>query len=223
MEGLTKLLVEGRSKGACVVLGFQDLPGLQSVYGEKIAAEVIGLCSNKAFLRSSDPETQKFASSNFGDREIDLPRISITTSQSKSRGKDGTSYTEGEQTQRSYHRETKPLILASQFRSDLPRPNPKVGISGYYQTALVGEPYHANVPGNFVSQSLPEIHYRSLPESVADFLPRYAKDEPVMALEEWKPADLERLNLGHRVDLLETEASQRQKKPEDKAWKEAMP
>lgn len=223
MEGLAKLLVEGRSKGACVVLGFQDLPGLQSVYGVDIAAEIVGLCSNKAFLRSSDPSTQSFASKNFGERETDLPRIAITATQSTTRGKDGTNYSEGEQTQRSYERRAKPLILPSQFRSDLPRPNPSVGLSGFYQTALVGEPYYANLPGDFVGQMLPGIDYQQLPESAADFLPRYTAEGGIMTLEEWTEADLARLNLAHRVDLLETETSRRQNKTDDKAWKEKMP
>lgn len=61
LEGLTSLLNRGRSKGVCVVLGFQDIEGLREVYGPHLANELIGQCGNKAVLRLQSPETAKWA------------------------------------------------------------------------------------------------------------------------------------------------------------------
>src|SRR5262249_29654626 len=46
-DGLSELVVEGRSKGVCPVLGFQDLDGFFHVYGEKEGNELIGQFSNR--------------------------------------------------------------------------------------------------------------------------------------------------------------------------------
>ena len=61
LEGLSSLLNRGRSKGVCVVLGFQDIEGLREVYGQHLANELIGQCGNKAILRLQSPETAKWA------------------------------------------------------------------------------------------------------------------------------------------------------------------
>ena len=204
LDGFYSLLVEGRSKGACVVLGFQDIPGLYSVYGRELAAEMIGLCSNKAFLRSSDNDTQEFASRSFGTQEIDLPRASVSHGVSRTYG-DSRSTSESTTTQYSYHRETKPLLLPSQFRSDLQRPTPNTGLNGYYQTALVGQPYFANIPGTFIHQTLGKVDYETLPDEHSDLLPRIDPAGKMLSLEEWDDEDLKRLNLREYPELLETD------------------
>lgn len=210
LDGFYSLLVEGRSKGACVVLGFQDIPGLYSVYGRELAAEMIGLCSNKAFLRSSDNDTQEFASRSFGTQEIDLPRASVSHGVSRTYG-DSRSTSESTTTQYSYHRETKPLLLPSQFRSDLPRPTPNTGLNGYYQTALVGQPYFANIPGTFIHQTLGKVDYETLPDEHSDLLPRIDPAGKMLSLKEWDDADLERLNLREYPELLETDEAREPK------------
>ena len=78
LEGLGRLLTKGRSKGACVVLGYQDIEGLREVYGHQTAAEITGQCSNKAILRTDSPETAKWGASLFGDQEI-LERSTSST------------------------------------------------------------------------------------------------------------------------------------------------
>jgi len=227
MEGLNSLLVEGRSKGACVVLGLQDIPGLHSVYGRELAAELIGLCSNKAFLRSSDNDTQQFASHCFGTQEIDLPRTAVTHGVSKTYSKEN-SVSETYSTQVSYQRQTKPLVLPSQFRSDLPRPHPTTGLSGYYLTALVGQPYFANIPGNYIHQALGQVDYNTLPEEHSDFLPRIDRDGKLLSLLEWDDEDLKRLNLREHPELLETDEATEDKErdpqlPERGDWAHVLP
>ena len=221
LDGFHSLLVEGRSKGACVVLGFQDIPGLYSVYGRELAAEMIGLCSNKAFLRSSDNDTQEFASKSFGSQEIDLPRISVSQGSTQTYGRE-RSTSESQTTQYSYQRETKPLLLPSQFRSDLPRPTPNTGLSGYYQTALVGQPYFANISGGFIHQTLGQVDYDSLPKKHADLLPRNDPEGKLLSLREWDDADLARLNLEEHPALLETAEAGSSKLPSRDEWEEIM-
>lgn len=61
IEGLSSLLNRGRSKGVCVVMGFQDIEGLREVHGEHLANELVGQCGSKAIFRLQSPETAKWA------------------------------------------------------------------------------------------------------------------------------------------------------------------
>jgi len=68
LDGLSRLLTKGRSKGACVVLGFQDIDGLRDVYGSEVANEICAQCNNIAVLRVNSPSTANWASDLFGRR-----------------------------------------------------------------------------------------------------------------------------------------------------------
>ncbi|MFX8836738.1 type IV secretion system DNA-binding domain-containing protein, partial [Acinetobacter baumannii] len=46
LDGLSRLMTKGRSKGACVVLGFQDIDGMRDVYGDQVANEICAQCNN---------------------------------------------------------------------------------------------------------------------------------------------------------------------------------
>jgi type IV secretory pathway TraG/TraD family ATPase VirD4 len=70
LDSLNTLLTKGRSKGACCVLGFQDIEGLRKVYGREECNELVGQCNNKAILKINSPETALWAASLFGDREV---------------------------------------------------------------------------------------------------------------------------------------------------------
>lgn len=69
LDGLSSLLTKGRSKGACVVIGFQDIEGLRESFGTGTANEIVGMCANKAILRLDSAETAEWASKLFGDYE----------------------------------------------------------------------------------------------------------------------------------------------------------
>lgn len=69
IDGLTSLLNKGRSKGACVVLGFQDFAGMKTVYGELEAEEITSMCWHKIFLRLG-AESSSWASELFGSPEF---------------------------------------------------------------------------------------------------------------------------------------------------------
>ena len=68
LDGLGRLLTKGRSKNACVVMGFQDIDGMREVYGKEVANEICAQFNNAALLRVNSPETAQWASDLFGRR-----------------------------------------------------------------------------------------------------------------------------------------------------------
>ena len=67
LPGLDDLMNNGRSKGACVVIGFQDIQGLRSVYGQEVADEITSMCSSFMVLRLAGTVTPKWAAELFGE------------------------------------------------------------------------------------------------------------------------------------------------------------
>ena len=70
IDALNRLLLKGRSKNVCVVLGFQDIEGLREVYGDKVANEIVGQCVHYAFLKLNSPTTADWASHAIGEQEV---------------------------------------------------------------------------------------------------------------------------------------------------------
>lgn len=70
LEKLGELLRAGRSKGACVVLGFQDMHSLYEQYGKDLTHSLLNNIGNHAWLKLNDPETAQWASSLFSQREV---------------------------------------------------------------------------------------------------------------------------------------------------------
>jgi hypothetical protein len=68
LDMLPDLLKQGRSKGACVVLGVQNLDGLITVYEESAAMDLVSQCSNKALLRLQDTKTAQWAADLVGEQ-----------------------------------------------------------------------------------------------------------------------------------------------------------
>ena len=190
---LPGFMVECRSKGGCVVLGFQDFPGLMEVYGEKLAREVVGGASNKAFLWIEESETAKFASEHMGTFDVDVTRYTQNWSVQSSWPHMGKNETYMHGYSRSTHRESRPLVLPSEFRAIKP-PTPTTGISGYYDTASIGSPYFATLPGDFVASEL----VNPAP-GVLNMDPRPADDQLIT---EWSVKDLDRLGLRQFPELL---------------------
>jgi hypothetical protein len=65
LPGIEKLLTEGRSRGARVVITFQDIDGLREVYSERIAEEIANQCDTMSYLRSRGT-TAKWAAERLG-------------------------------------------------------------------------------------------------------------------------------------------------------------
>ena len=70
LDELGGLLTAGRSKGVSVVLGVQDVDGVQAVYGEKEAKECLAMCNSFSFFRVNSEDTQKWISAILGQDEI---------------------------------------------------------------------------------------------------------------------------------------------------------
>jgi len=203
LDGFNSLLKEGRSKGACVVLGFQDLHSLEEVYGKHLGKELVGICRNKVFLRTTDPDTQKYASACFGSQDVDIPRFSTTEGSGQTFGKD-SSRSESTGGSASSQRVSRPVVLPSQFDVDLPPPTRETGLSAFCLTTAVPEPYFAHLPGEFIEQALPKVDVNKLSEDQLDFVPRFKRGSPDISLKEWTEEDLKRLNLENHPELLET-------------------
>jgi len=67
---LTPFATFGRSRGVCLVLGFQDMEGLEHKYDEKVARELLGMCQHKAFFALETDGTATWASNQFGRQEV---------------------------------------------------------------------------------------------------------------------------------------------------------
>lgn len=120
LPSLGRLMNKGRSHGAAVVLGMQDIEGLKDVYGASVAMELLGQANNVAVLRISSPSTAQWASDLFGERE--RWESSFTDSKSK----------EGFSSSASHHIQRSPYFLPSQFIY-LPLTGPKTGLVGFFQ------------------------------------------------------------------------------------------
>lgn len=79
LDGLSRLLTKGRTKGVAVVLGFQDIEGLRAVYGSEVANELVGQCHNTVVLKLNSPSTAQWAADLFGRQleTFELPSTNI--------------------------------------------------------------------------------------------------------------------------------------------------
>lgn len=189
---LPEVLVEGRSKGLCPVLAFQDWPGLCEVYGQNLAREIFGICNNKAYLRITDAETAEFASRHFGNLELEVTRHSKNWGTSQTDGQQSSSSSQwGASKQNSYH--TRPVIAAREFMK-LPLASPRNGISAFFDTAPLGDPYFVTMPGEFITEHKPLPH-----PAFPNVDPRPREHQ---ILREWDLNDLQRLGLEDHPELL---------------------
>ena len=109
VECIQELLNRGRSKGASVLLGIQSVEGLVDVYGQSSTNDLLGLCTNKTFLRAGGHSTAEWIERYFSQVRRTDPIVSETN------GNGG--YSRSVQ----YSTQDRPLFLASYFL-DLPLP-----------------------------------------------------------------------------------------------------
>ena len=74
---LENLVVRGRKRGLCVVLGFQAVSQLNSIYGRDRTITLLSAPATKLILRSDEAETAEWASRTLGQREV--IRLQMTT------------------------------------------------------------------------------------------------------------------------------------------------
>jgi type IV secretory pathway TraG/TraD family ATPase VirD4 len=185
LDKLKDLLLFGRSKGASVLLGLQDVDGLREVYGQNVANEILGQCANKAILWLNSPETAKWASSLFGEEEVlDLQRNKSSSSNGMFGGGAsslGTSFSESI-TKRE-------LVLTSELLSKSGLFGVG-GIGGYYSLQNIGD-YKLRVSSDWVRNEL-------LPkdDSEQSLCERSVDDQRLLP---WDRFDFLRLRLGKYV------------------------
>jgi hypothetical protein len=183
-DGLSELVVEGRSKGVCPVLGFQDLDGFFHVYGDKEGNELIGQFSNRCILGLRSQRTAEWASKLFGEYE-GFEYHESTTSNSSGTG-----------TTTSYQLAKRQGFLTSQF--DLPETGPKNGLHGYYLVPHIDGAYKDKIPWQFIEQEI--LSFGKLREGiddVPDFVPRPVEHQYARP---WSKEDLDRLGINLDVD-----------------------
>jgi len=165
------LAVKGRSRGACLVLSFQDMEGFREAAGPRAAAEIVGQCSNKALLRMESDESASWAAKVLGQLEtIELFRSHSTTGFGlKSAGKN-----------LSEQRVVKDAVLASEFYN-IPVTDPANGLTGYFVTPTAGACRTViPAPVQEAEESADAIVYRP---------------EADQWLRDWTPEDRKRLRL----------------------------
>jgi len=186
LNGINSLLTMGRSKGVCVALGFQDIEGLSAVYGEKEAAEIAGLCANKAILRLDSPQTARWAASAFGEREILEVRASASSSSGTSSGESGqSSSSSGETSSTSEQISKREVIMASEFMQIKPT-DFQYGMNGAYLVPEVGA-FWVHVGGENLKRLLKPANM-----IIPNYQRRSAEDEVLIP---WSHNDFRRLQL----------------------------
>lgn len=173
LNGLSRLMTNGRSKGARVLLGLQDIEGLRDVYGNNVANEIVGMCANKAIFRLESAETAHWASEVLGDQEIIGRQHGNFTPQGSVTG--GLHQSDDEQS----------VVLPSEFLT-LPYPTPSTGLTGIYVSANIGA-WKATLSGKEVADGLPTVNSR-----VPSFVPRPIEHQYLLP---WTNDDLKRLGL----------------------------
>ena len=110
---------QARSKGGIFIGGFQDIEGLREAVGEKLANEIVGLCSHKFLGRFESMESARWASDLAGQFET------ITALESRSGELGSKHHTINEV------RELRDGMLPSDFYK-IPEPSPDFGVRGLF-------------------------------------------------------------------------------------------
>lgn len=186
LEGLQTLLTKGRSKGACAVLGFQDIDGMKEVYGEYLASEICGQCACKAFLRTDSAKTAEWGSALLGEREF----VELTAGQSSQKGNSSSWNHSSQNTSQSSSTSEqvvkRPIVLPSEIMN-LPLPGGDAGgpLAGYFLVPNIGA-YEARITWESIAMDL------SKPSEIPNLVRRNAEHE---VLRPWDDQDLQRLGL----------------------------
>jgi type IV secretory pathway TraG/TraD family ATPase VirD4 len=103
---ITRLLTAGGSKGASMILGFQDFAAIAKTYGSNDAATIMNSCGTSLVLKLADEATAKLFSGRFGETQD--WEITETRSIGQGKSRDSVSYSRVKRTDR--------LILPSEIQ-----------------------------------------------------------------------------------------------------------
>jgi type IV secretory pathway TraG/TraD family ATPase VirD4 len=190
LDGLSRLLTKGRSKGACVVMGFQDIDGMRDAYGDEIAQEVCGQCNNVAVLKLNSPSTAEWASEMFGRR------LARSRSQSRGLNTDG-----GMHMSRDAGEDERPWVYTSDLLY-LPPTSEKNGLTGYFRAPDLDPEQHdlrVHVESGVIQSQRPQPHpdvkVKETLRPASAFSGRLNRDPDEHYLKPWDQGDWERLGL----------------------------
>lgn len=191
LDGLSRLLTKGRSKGACVVLGFQDIDGMRNAYGEETAHEICGQCNNIGILKLNSPSTAEWSTEIFGRR--------LTKSQSTSRA---LSSEGGMQMSSEAGEDERPWVYTSDLLY-LPTTSPKRGLDGYFRGPGIDPHVHSmRVTLNWQKdiepyrpKAHPDVKAKEALKQVSDFAARKMRPVSEHYLKPWDNEDWKRLGL----------------------------
>lgn len=168
LDGLSRLMTKGRSKGVRVIMGFQDMEGMRAAYGDRLANELVAMCENTAILKLNSPATAQWAAQLIGEYEA------TEYTRGVSHGPGGTTYSTSE------HIARRDAVLASELR-ELP-PADRNECHGYFITPRQGV-FRARVRyGPLLMSAGPEPNFIERPASHHKLVP-------------WTDEDRARLNL----------------------------
>ena len=207
LPGLPSILSKGRSKGVCVVLGFQDIEGLGvAMRDNRLANEIVGLCSNKAILRLDSAETARWASAQFGDQEVEQKKITSSDGKSSNDYKFGGSTSSS--TSETWANLKKQAVMPVQFL-DLPPVEKSGALHGFYIVPSIGT-YRANIRMSGEHSILSDL----IPTdpNTPGYLERSKDDQ---FLRPWDDTDLKRLKLSPAQSRSIIEIQQTQKEQEE--------
>lgn len=184
LELLGRLLTKGRSKGAAVSLGFQDISGMREVYGRELADELLGQCNTKAILRLNSPETAAWVANLFGNREVLEKRHGRSRNRRVSLNRSATF---GDSV--SHAIAQRPLLLDSEIM-DLPEPTIGHGLQALFINPKTG-PFEDHIESAWLSKHLrpPDaatVNFQPRPDSHQYLRPWGADDDELLGL---APAD----------------------------------
>ena len=123
LYGLRSLMSQGRSKGVCVALGFQDIEGLECAYPDGEAGEILGQCSHGAFLRTNSHKSAEWVQSHFAESEFHETEYT----EGSSTGREGTTSSVSTTVKRARYTD----VLAAEVLG-LPRTSVANGLSRFF-------------------------------------------------------------------------------------------
>ncbi len=170
---LPYLAVKGRSKGACLVLAFQDIEGFREAAGPRIANEIIAQCSHKALLRMEAEESATWASRLLGQYES----IEVMRTQSTRIGQAGS---------RSEQLSKRETVLPSEFYL-IPPTDKRAGLTGYFVAPKTGA-VHSVISGS-------KLQPVFIADDVAKRYRFMRRNESEQRLIPWTPSEMERLGI----------------------------
>lgn len=176
LQGYHALANKGRSKGVRMVLGFQSIAGMMAEHGKDAAEEIASVCGHRTFFHLDCGVTRNWAASHMGNITVDETVFQFSINS----GKGGVSRSVSWDTKR----QVRQSMEASDFDENLKRVSPENGFIALNTAPAVGT-YVSWVPFSWVTDNLPRAKEGE------------EKLRPVehQKLDDWGPADLERLGL----------------------------